>query len=64
MEETSMLNLLLADEESLRRTLRANRSVDKNREAAAYLDSFGSNEPTTNPRRTHDEASDAKGGAL
>ena len=36
----------------------------KNREAAAYLDSFGSNEPTTNPRRTHDEASDAKGGAL
>lgn len=35
MEETSMLNLLLADEESLRRTLRANRSVDKNREAAA-----------------------------
>ena len=35
MDETSMLSLLLADEETLRRTLRANRSVDKSREAAA-----------------------------
>ena len=34
MEDTSMLALLLADEEALRRTLRANRSVDKSRESA------------------------------
>ena len=35
MEETNMLDLLLADEETLRRTLQANRSVDKSRQAAA-----------------------------
>ena len=35
MEQTSMLELLQADEEALRKTLRANRSVDKSREACA-----------------------------
>ena len=35
MEQTSMLELLLADEDALRKTLRANRSVDKSREAVA-----------------------------
>ena len=35
MEQTSMLDLLQADEEALRKTLRANRSVDKSREACA-----------------------------
>ena len=31
MEQTSMLELLQADEEALRKTLRANHSVDKSR---------------------------------
>ena len=35
METTSMLELLQADEDALRKTLRANRSVDKSREACA-----------------------------
>ena len=35
MEQTSMLELLQADEDALRKTLRANRSVDKSREAVA-----------------------------
>lgn len=35
MEDTSMRELLQADEDALRKTLRANRSVDKSREAVA-----------------------------
>ena len=35
MDHTSMLELLQADEDALRKTLRANRSVDKSREACA-----------------------------